>query len=159
MAWIRLDDGFSEHRKVLALSPLALRAHIFALCYCARTRSDGHIPGPALKSLQATRRHAAELVAAGMWEVEEGGGWAIHDYLKYQRSKAELDQDAKRMRDARAGGGHNGASDMGTFTERPVNVPQASGERSVNVERPTPRPTPTSQRSAIGRSVEQRRSA
>lgn len=96
MAWLKIDDKFSEHPKVTALSALAFRVHIGALCYAARNNTDGRVPAALLPAIRGTRRTAAELVAVGLWETADdaylGGGWVIHDYLDYNPSAAELSQ-------------------------------------------------------------------
>ncbi len=89
MPWIRFEDNFPEHPKVLALSDGAFRLHVRAIGYAARHLTDGHVSSAALRSM--TRRSAlpAELVAAGIWE-HEGDGYKVHDYLHYQPSKTEV---------------------------------------------------------------------
>ena len=103
MAWIKFDDGFSEHDKVAGLSPRALRLLINAFGYAARNETDGHIPAHQLRALSGSASLAAELVAAignrkprrkhGLWERRHDG-FAIHDYLEYNPSHEEL--EAKR---------------------------------------------------------------
>jgi len=91
MPWIRFEDNFPEHPKVLALSDGAFRLHVRAIGYAARLLTDGHVSSAALRSM--TRRSAlpAELVAAGIWETVKDG-YVVHDYLDYQPSKAEIQQ-------------------------------------------------------------------
>ncbi len=105
MAWVKLDDRFYEHPKVMRLSARALRLHVFALCFAARNETNGHIPEAAIKRLMGGPKQAAELVDAGLWEVNavqsKNGShdWTIHDYLKYNPSARQLEQrrrDAKR---------------------------------------------------------------
>jgi hypothetical protein len=95
MAWVRLDDQFPDHPKVAGLSNDAFCLHVTAMCYTARQQTDGKLPCGLLKRL-AWRCHdpaiaVAELVASGVWDEDGEKGWAIHDYLDYNPSKAELD--------------------------------------------------------------------
>ena len=41
--WIKLDDRFDEHPKILAAGPMALVAQVRALCYSGRHLTDGHL--------------------------------------------------------------------------------------------------------------------
>lgn len=115
MAWARLDDGFPEHPKVLAVGPFGLTVFVRALCYSARNLTDGFIPNAATASFTVdfarTSRAAhavdwpARLVAAGLWDMAPGG-YLIHDYLAYNPSKekvlAERKAAAERVKRWRA---------------------------------------------------------
>lgn len=83
MGWIRLDDRFAEHPKILELTDRELRVHVNALCYTARAQ-DPHITPAALRVLGATARQAGRLVDIGVWDVNDNG-WVIHDWQDYQR--------------------------------------------------------------------------
>ncbi len=105
MSWVKLDDGFSEHPKVLAVSGDALKLHLAGFCYCARQETDGAIPELALAQLTQFSKPkaiklAARLVEVRLWE-RNGAGWLVHDYLDYNPSKKEL--DARREIKRRAG--------------------------------------------------------
>lgn len=128
MAWVRLDDSFSEHPKLARAGPLGMAMQIAALCYANRNLTDGFVPravaplllnfdglyiafpesglpegqeGPLAVSWQAV---AESLVRAGLWE-EENGGYRIHDYLKYQPSRESVmrarEGSAKRAKEFR----------------------------------------------------------
>ena len=105
MSWVKLDDKFTGHTKVLAAGPEAAWLHIEGLCYCAQQETDGVIPDAALAHLtqfskpKATKL-AARLVEVGLWE-RNGTGWLVHDYLDYNPSKKEL--EARRETKRRAG--------------------------------------------------------
>ena len=106
MPWIRFEDNFPEHPKVLAVSDSAFRLHVRAVGYCSRLLTDGLLTPAALSSLKSGRRGlrlAEELVDAGLWE-ERGDDYKIHDYLHYQPSKA----DVVATREARAEAGRKG---------------------------------------------------
>jgi len=89
MPWIRFEDNFPEHPKVLALSDAAFRLHVRAIGYAARHLTDGHVSSAALRSMTRNPALPAALVGAGIWETATDG-FLVHDYLHYQPSKAEV---------------------------------------------------------------------
>jgi hypothetical protein len=96
VTWVKLDDHFDEHEKVVGLSEAAFRAFVEGLCYCSRNLTDGRIPAAKLKRLTRTRT-AGELVDAGLWHPN-GDGVRVHDYLEFQPSSATI--RAKRAADS-----------------------------------------------------------
>ena len=102
MTWVRIDDGFYDHPKIVALSDAAYRAFVDGLCYAGRHLTDGHIPEAALRRL-ARGPAVRELEACGLWE-RNGNGIVIHDYPEYQPSRSEVEAN----REARASAGRLG---------------------------------------------------
>ena len=84
MGWVKLDDGFPHHPKVIGLSDAAVRAYIESLCYAAQYLTDGLVPNP----IAANGNLRDELVAAGLWERLENSV-RVHDYLVYNPSRDE----------------------------------------------------------------------
>lgn len=121
MPWVRIDEDFPQHPKLIQAGPLALAMQVAGLCYCNRYLTDGFVPRSAAASLLhfegLTRRRAdlqeeeagwesvvADLVRSGAW-LEVPGGWRIHDYLSYQPSRSEvLDERRRRQEAGRKGG-------------------------------------------------------
>lgn len=105
MTWVKLEDGMPEHRKVAGLTDGAFRMNVEAICYCSRQLTDGHVPAAVAKRMH--RRSApliAELIAAELWH-ETSGGYEVHDYLEWNRSREEaLELQAKRAEAGRRGG-------------------------------------------------------
>lgn len=97
MPWVRLDDGFDDHPKILDLSDQAYRLHVGALCFCARTLTDGFVSEGALRRL-VNGGHVAELVDAGLWEIGDGGWW-IHDFLDYNQSADQVLEEREKARE------------------------------------------------------------
>lgn len=95
MTWVKLDDGFFLHPKMVSVSALAKILHVAALTYCAQQLTDGTVPQGAtaiVASMAGVRRPEAalrELVAAGLWE-QTPTGYAIHDYLDYNPSREQV---------------------------------------------------------------------
>ena len=101
MTWVKLDDAFSQHPKVLSVGPAAAWLYVAALCYCSRLATDGIVPMAALGMLAAIKRpdiEAQRLVAAGLWEDHELG-YQVHDYLEYQPSSNEVKATKKKTAD------------------------------------------------------------
>lgn len=103
MTWVRLDDTFPDHPKVIGLTDTAFRCHVTALCYAGRYLTDGHIPTGALR-LIGTRKAAQELEAANLWERTDHG-WHIRDFLEYNPSKEEVETQRERRKEAGRRGG------------------------------------------------------
>ena len=101
--WVRIEDSFHDHPKVLAAGPRAVGLAVMALSYANRHLTDGHVTREVLRSLGGTRSDAAKLVKAGMWEVNGNAGWVIHDFAVYQPTRAQVQADraAARQRMAR----------------------------------------------------------
>ncbi len=95
MTWIKLDDQVTEHPKTAGLSCEAWTLWIHGLTYCSRNLTDGEIPKPYLPRLSPVRRvkkATQELVDAGLW-VDEGARIQVHNYVKWQRSKSQIEYD------------------------------------------------------------------
>ena len=103
MVWVRLDDTFPEHPKIIGLPAEAFRTHVCGICYCARNLTDGFVPGAAVNGA------ASELVVVGLWDRVESG-YQIHDYLDFNPSKAKVLAERERRKKAGAKGGRNTAA-------------------------------------------------
>ena len=107
MPWIRLDDNFDEHPKMIQVGPVGMALFVAGLAYCNRNLTDGFIPERRLRALlqwddeSLARRStpvqiANRLVSAGLWERVEGG-YKVHDYLDYQPSRASVRAERERV--------------------------------------------------------------
>lgn len=107
MTWIKLDDQFSDHPKVAALSDRAFRLYVQGLCYASRYLTDGLLTSASLLVIRAKPAALAELMDAGLWESSHDEAVTIHDYLKYNpsRSKVEANREAVRGRVTKHRGG------------------------------------------------------
>jgi len=153
MTWVKIDDGFPQHPKILKAGPLAMAMQIAALCYSARYLTDGFIPGAALGTLidltdcyefekQAPTAHyevASWLVGAGVWDVVEEG-YQIHDYEEYQPTKADvLYQRAAKVAAGRAGGI---ASAKAGARQKLKQEPGNASSKTTAEQQPVPVPVP-----------------
>jgi len=107
MGWVRIDDNFADHPKVIGLSDSAFRLYIEALCYSNRQLTDGFIPMAVY--LKLSRDDEADyLIDAGLWESSHEtitgssvtNGYAIRSYTEYQptREKVHSKRDQSRER-------------------------------------------------------------
>lgn len=111
MTWVRLDDGFATHPKILGLSDASLRVLLESYCYAAQHMTDGLL-APAVASRLGTRKARTELVSAGLWD-ETPEGVVIHDYLTYNPSRAEVEERRDYLHQVRAAAGRKGGLKSG----------------------------------------------
>jgi hypothetical protein len=112
MAWVKLDNGFREHRKVLRATPAGVCLWVCGLDYCNRQPArDGFIPAEVVRVLYPMpqpMKVAKRLVEVGLWEAEEGG-FRVHDYHVYQPSA----DSTEGLREKRAEAGRRGGQRSG----------------------------------------------
>lgn len=132
MSWVKIDDNFSEHPKVIKLSDSSFRLHIRVMCYCSKFLTDGIIEDSTVDGMRGKVRDVRELVGAGLWDVVQGG-WQIHDYLEY--NWARQDVEAKRVA---------AKERMGKLRSPNVraNKERSSGEVPAKFANPIPIPIP-----------------
>jgi hypothetical protein len=114
VTWFKIDDGFSDHRKVIALQQSkhwkgALALWTLAGSWCSRHLSDGFVPAPVVTRLGASPQEAGALVAVGLWTEAEGGyqfhGWDEHNPSRehVEAKRAAQRERVTRHREKRAG--------------------------------------------------------
>ena len=110
MPYLNLDDEFTEHPKVDALSDGAFRLQVSGMRYCAKNMTDGRIPARKVPRLTPNYRpaHLAELLAGGLWHkggegcgtddcpTGKAGEYVVHDYLEWNKPRVWWE---KRRRD------------------------------------------------------------
>lgn len=95
MAWVRFDDGFFRHPKVVAAGRDARDMYTSSIFYANQNLTDGFIPESALRMVAADAcvnshgKAVKALLREGLW-IEVEGGYQIHDYLDYQPSAASI---------------------------------------------------------------------
>lgn len=123
MTWARLDDGFWRNEKVIACSDAALGLHVRAISYCANQLTDGVLTKAALTMLRASPKRVTELVDAGLWDITDDAGQAIHDYLVYNPSRLEVEAELAKKQAAGKAGGLASARARAQAKSKPVPVP------------------------------------
>lgn len=145
MPWAKLDDGFTDHPKIIDAGPLAGWLYVCGLTYSARLLTDGFIPQGQVRKLADVDNAmdlAARLLEVGLWERTDGG-FRIHDYLEYNPSAAHIKEERKaaqeRMRKVRSREVQANNEDVRLNNERS----SPAGSPEVHQPRPVPsRPTP-----------------
>lgn len=101
MTWFYVDDSFHTHPKALAAGNAAVGLWTRCGSWVGRHLTDGWVPSEIAR-LYGTKTEARRLVDSALWERDtERGGYVMHDYLDWNKSKAEV--EAKREVRARAG--------------------------------------------------------
>jgi len=97
MGWVRLDDNFADHPKVLRLSDSAFRLYIESLCYANRQLTDGFIPNAVYAKL-SKEDDAEFLIEAGLW-LKDLKGYRIRSYEEYQPTRKKVEEKRKEAKE------------------------------------------------------------
>ena len=92
-----------EHPVIAGLSDAAFRLWFDLICYCSRQETNGVVTDPILRKM-GKAKVIKELLDAGRLEAR-GKDWAVHDYLKHNRSAEEI----QAVRDSNSMKGEKGA--------------------------------------------------
>lgn len=99
--WFKVDDLLHGHWKSRNAGLAALGLWVVAGSYASSQLTDGFVPAWFVDSWSA-KRHAARLVAAGMWHVARDAdglpGWLFHDWDNYQPTREQVLADRARNR-------------------------------------------------------------
>lgn len=106
MTYIRLEDGFFRNPKARAMGKDGRALYIAGLCHCSDGLTDGYISAHVVPVLlvEAEAKQAAvrQLVSLGVWREAEGG-YRVHDYLRHQRSREQVERQRRNWRQYKAG--------------------------------------------------------
>lgn len=104
MGWFAVDDGFDNHPKIRKAGNAAAGLFCRMGSYCSRNATEGIIPGPVARDYGTTAQ-LKKLAELGMihpfghacsdCRQPEKGGFVMHDYLQYNRSRKEI-EDARK---------------------------------------------------------------
>lgn len=160
MSWVRLDDGIFDHEKIVNLSDAAQLSHVRGIVYCARNLTDGRVPMGAARKM-GTARALRELIPVVWHPVEAlcercrerpeatqaGDGYYIHDYLDYNPTRLEVEEERRTKHEAKARSGRSGGIASGvarrkqTRSETEANAKQSPSESEAK-RSPVPDPDP-----------------
>jgi hypothetical protein len=102
--FVRIDEGYDEHHKVMPLSDAAFRAHVEAILWASRNEAKWRIPKP-VASKKWRAKVIAELVDARLFD-DSGDSYDVHDYLDFNRSAEEIAAFRESRGDAGTLGNH-----------------------------------------------------
>ncbi len=147
MSWIKIDDQFADHPKVLQAGPLASWLYVCGLTYCGRYLTDGWIPMQQVRKLADVDDPlglAARLVAVGLWE-EQPDGFIVHDYHDYNPTaeKVKADRAAAARRQADWRDGHRKEAGQYGTDEIPSNGVSNGVTDDEVTTAPSPSPSPS----------------
>ena len=132
----RLDTGWHNHPKILRLGWAAMGLHAWSISYCDATLSDGFIPTGAWPSLPGGANAVKALVTADLW-IPAVGGYLLHDYTDYNRTRAQVESVRAAMRaNGQAGG-------QATAKAKSQQIAKQTVKQTLK-QKPTPGPGSTS---------------
>jgi hypothetical protein len=102
--WVKVDIGYFDNPKVVAVPPPARCLHLASICWSAQYRTDGRLPPHMIERLcayaGADRSHADALVLVGLWELQDSSDdYFVHDYLDYNTPSSEVEAKRSQSRD------------------------------------------------------------
>lgn len=109
MAWFALDDGFDTHPKVRKAGNAAVGLFVRLGVHATRHLTEGHLDGDIVRQY-GTEPNVRKLIAVGMLHAADhacprcpqpaDGDYVIHDYLDYNKSRAQIEaaREAARKR-------------------------------------------------------------
>jgi hypothetical protein len=125
--YVRLSQTFYKDEALMSVGPQAQLLYLRCLALASELSSDGLISARQLPlvghDLRKPRSLARQLVGVGLWlDNARGDGWIIRNYLKWNRSRAEIfaASDLDRDRKANARGNHVRPDNGRTGPSRPV---------------------------------------
>jgi hypothetical protein len=107
--WVRFEDTFGNHPKIVGLSDRAFRVFVLGICYSNMHLTDGVLAPPVQRELRCVAPIRKELITAELWHLLDDGVVRIHDYEKYQPSRQQVESVRKdRARAGAIGGQRSG---------------------------------------------------
>ena len=108
MPWGRVDDTYYDHAKVRKL-PRPIRnaasgLYWRAISLCNRQMTDGVLTQEDIDLIDGTPEEVQALVRAGLLE-RHGKRWQVHDYLEFNKSRAEIIALREKLSEAGRSGG------------------------------------------------------
>lgn len=89
MTWLKVDDQLHGHPKVDGAGLSAMGLWVRCGSWASAYLTEGHIPASLTRTLGRPRDVAA-LVDAGLWVPNGMGGFAMHDFLDYNPTAAQV---------------------------------------------------------------------
>lgn len=144
MPWVKIDDKWSNHPKLIIVGPLGKALYMDALCYASQYLTDGFIPELVAAQLcyqfnefensgniPDNEEPIKWLCNQGLWDrADDERGYWIHDYLEFNPSRAQVESDRdaakarmRRVRDNNGGSSEDVRQNFNKTSPYPVPVP------------------------------------
>lgn len=112
MPWIKLDDQWMNHPKILRAGRDARDMWLASITWCATYLTDGVFPAGLIPTLAAMagidvancQTFARTLLDVCLWECQDGV-YSVHDYLDYNPTKEQSLATSEARREAGKAGG------------------------------------------------------
>lgn len=103
MTWVKIDDRFEGHPKVIRAGYQAIGVYILALTHSAGHLTNGHVSPEWVKRVAGgqAKKMSDKLVSVGLWEPN-GDGWTIHDYFEFNPSRETVLEKRRQERDRKS---------------------------------------------------------
>lgn len=141
MPWGRCDDGFWDHLKTLALDERyrsdAIALYWMAISWSNDKLADGVVTMATVRMLGFPKSAADELVRVGLWELGGRAVYHVHDYLKFNKSRAQVLAERQKWADEKAA--QRGKSTTESASDIHPDSPDVHGrQQGSNPEMSTP---------------------
>ena len=134
VTWVKLDDNFFRNPKARTAGKNGRELYLASCCWSASQLTDGRVPKETLGQLAADaevpRSTSNRLVAVGLWH-DRGDHYEIHDFLKYNRAREDVEAEREASRERMANSRRSSA-------ERAGDVRANNGRSSRAPTRPDP---------------------
>lgn len=145
MAWLRVDDSFTEHRKIVALKRSDRWTWLELLTYVARQNNGGHIPAGICDVLRwVTPAFLDRCVELGLID-RTLTGLDVHDWDVYNPKDTTHAERQRRYRERQRDADRDVTGDVTRDGQRDdLRDGESDAPRAGTRARPVPSPTPTS---------------
>jgi hypothetical protein len=97
----RVHESAPEHRKMRAAGLAAIGLWTMSGAYSTREGTDGWVPAHFVATWPGGKRQVKTLLQIGLWWPEDRDGipgFRFHDFLDYQRSAEQIEQEKEKAR-------------------------------------------------------------
>lgn len=175
MVWAKIDDAILDNAKIAKVGVFGFAMHVAAITWCCRNLTDGFVPTArvtVLLTLQNVNIDCANplalvggptsmggqtgldpfivadaLVAAGLWDVAEGG-YQLHDFLVYNPSKEEV--LSTRAKNSVRAAKYRSTPKSNAASNGVTNAVRNTASNAANTPLPVPVPVTTNTNPPIG---------
>jgi hypothetical protein len=100
VAWVKLDDSFWSHPKVMAAGNEIAGAYVRMLCYSASHLTDGRVPEEAARVI--AKQRTLDLLQEFSFIEANGTGFVIPDYLDFNPSREKVLEERRKAAERQA---------------------------------------------------------